>query len=128
MFIKSTRDDGTTFYTLADGAPEGLLEAIREAHHGTLPNDWIYEECKAAFEGDLTDSDALHEYADGRVSIYTKELFQWNADMCLTALYRYAEDEASDLGGASIEDRVKVIQFCAIRMIASVIAEWKASQ
>ncbi len=130
-FIQKPRDNGETFYTLSDDAPEGLLEAIREAHQGTMPNDWVWEECKAAFESDedLTDGDNLHQHADDRVEIYTKALFQWAADMCLTSLYSNAEAEAEEIcdQAGSIEDRFKAIQFCAIQSIAHTIAEFKAS-
>lgn len=131
-FIKQSRADGSTFYTLKDDAPEGLLEAIREAHCDMFPNDWVWEECKAAYEEetDLTDSDALHEYADSRVDIYTKALFTWAADMCLTSLYSDAEPEAEELFSAvpSTSERFQAIQYFAIHRIATVIATYKATQ
>lgn len=127
-FIKDTRNDGTTFYTLSADAPEGLLDAVGEAHGDTTPNDWIWEECAAAWNADedLTDSDALHEYADGRVDIYTKAIYQWGADMCLTDTYSNAESEADDSGAecTDVEKRFQVIQYYAIMRVASVIAEF----
>ncbi len=132
MFTSKTRDDGTVFYTLSDDAPDGLLDAVQEAHRGAMPNDWIWAECKAAFEeeADLTDPDALHEYADGRMDVYTKALHSWAADMCLTDLYSSAEEEANDLlpPTATTLERIGAIQFCAIQGIAATIATWKADQ
>lgn len=120
-----TRDSGERFVTLNDDAPDWLQSAVRDAQ-GTFPNDWIYAECLAAVEafdsGDF-DEDYIHEHADGRVDVYTRELYQWAADMCLTDTWANAEEEAKELGGAeaSIEQRLTSIQYCAIRYIAEVM-------
>ncbi len=133
MFTQGTRDNGETFTKLSDDAPEWLKDAVQEAHHGTFPNDWIYQECRAAYEAYHEDygphashwSDYETEYADGRVDPYTRDLMQWAADMCLTDLYSEAEEEAKDLGSdpvsGDISERIAVFQFCAIRLVASVI-------
>lgn len=118
-------DNPRKVWTLTDEAPEWLQDAVYEAHQGTLPCDWIYEECKAAFDAELEDEDAVHEHADSRVDIYTKNLAQWYADMCLTSTYGYAEDEAKDMGCADgdINRQLMAIQYCAIRFIASTIMQ-----
>jgi hypothetical protein len=129
-FETKTRESGEAFVTLKDGSPEWLLDAICEAHNGTFPSDWAYVECKAAFDAiddgaDLSDADTLAEHADGRVDVYTKALFAWAAEHCLTSLYSDAEEEAKDLVGedATTEDRFKAIQYCAIQRIAATMAE-----
>ncbi len=118
-FITDTRSDGSTFTRLADDAPEELRQAVEAAHAGTLPNDWIYDECKAAFEAALNDNN-VHEYADSRVDIYTHSLYRWAADMVGTDLYTNAEEEAEDLQSAdsSIEDRIRTVQYRVISHIA----------
>lgn len=129
MFITDKRDDGKSFVKLADDAPEWLEDAVRDAHHGTFPDDWIYAECKAAYDafqendGERPDD---YEHADGRVDIYTKERYQWAADMRLTDLFSLAEGEAAEIYGRKddVSERIGVVQYCAIRMIAASI--WDA--
>ncbi len=129
FFTKITANDGSERTICTDDAPEWLTEAIEDAHQGDLPNDWIYDECRAACEaideGSLTDDDSVHEHADCRVEIYTKPLFQWAADMCLSSTYSHAEEEANDIIDHNADgDTVKrftAIQYCAIATIARVI-------
>lgn len=130
FFETRERVDGTKFVTLKDEHPEWLKDAVYEAHDDTLSDDWVYEECRAACdaidEGSLKDEDGLHEHADARVDVYTKARFKWAADFCLTRLYAIAEEEVADLApGAEvpISDRIGVIQYCAIRTIASKMLE-----
>lgn len=129
FFEKKTRDDGSVFVTLADNRPDWLYDAVYDAHQGDPPCDWIYAECEAAADAiddeSLTDEDDLHEHADSRVDIYTKELFRWQADMCLTSTYSYAEERASELG-TETKDMVKAVmalQYCAIETIANTILQ-----
>jgi hypothetical protein len=130
-FEARKRDNGETFYTLKDDAPEWLLSAVRDAHQGDAPDDWTWNECRAAADAiddgilDELDDDDVHDHADTRTEIYTRKLFQWAADMCLSSTYANAEDEANDLVGdkATIEDRLRTIQYCAIRAIATTILQ-----
>lgn len=126
-FERKTRDSGEPFVTLKDDAPEWLQDAVQDAHQGTLPNDWIYAECLAAVEAfdneELgEDGDGVHEHADGRVDTYTRDLYQWAADMCLTDTWASAESEAEDMGptGTTL-NRIASIQYCAIRHIAEIM-------
>jgi hypothetical protein len=121
------------FITLTDDAPEWLKEAVRVAHQGTLPNDWIYVECQAAVlafdEGSLDDSEddgCLHEYTDIRIDTATKDLYQWAADLCLTGTFATAEEEATDMGMLEEKETVKRImrvQYAAIRDIADAMRQ-----
>ena len=127
-FVTETREGNETYTTLADGRPDWLHDAVRDAHQGALPNDWIYSECNAAVEafdaGDLADEDAVNEYVDGRVDVYTKELYQWAADFCLTETFAAAEQEARDMGlPEETEKRLQCIQYAAIRHIADTMRE-----
>ncbi len=95
-----------------------------------MPNDWIYAECRAACaaidDESLSDDDgySLHSHADSQVDTYTRDLFQWGADMCLTDTYSNAESEAEDCGfteGATIEEHFRAIQYHAVYAIAATI-------
>ena len=129
-FETRTRDSGP-YITLTDGAPEWLKDAVRDAHQGTLPNDWIYAECKAAVEafdvGDLTNEedpdDDVHAYADAQVDVYTMDLFQWAADFCLTETWACAHQEARDMGmrDGELERQIALVQYVALRHIADTM-------
>jgi hypothetical protein len=144
FFQEKKRDNGETFFTLTDEAPRWLLEAVRDAHQGTIPNDWIWAECAAACEaidswGPKFEDDIVN-YADSRVDVYTKELYQWAADFCLTTTWANAEEEATEIGFAvgetigeflgriaepgtplKMEFIIRSVQYCAIRYIADVM-------
>ena len=127
FFVTGKRNNGETFVSLKDERPEWLHDAVHTAHGSDLPNDWIYRECEAACdaidEGSLTDDDSVHEYADSRVDIYTRDLYQWAADMCLSDTYAGAESEAGDFLGEESDTikRLSAIQYCAIGAIARII-------
>jgi hypothetical protein len=132
---------GEAFVTLKDGHPKWLQEAIREAHRGLLPDDWIYGECAAVCEavdagdlaapdesGDLDGDclDALDSFVEGRVDIYTKEIFAWAHRMCLTDLFAEAEERARDGGleeGVDTAKRLSAIQACAIYIVAETMLQ-----
>jgi hypothetical protein len=134
-WTKKTRDNKTMFWTLTDDRPQWLYDAVCEAHAGghDFPEDWAYEECRAAcdaiddgslLEGD--DTDALHAHADSRVDVYTKDLFAWAKDHCTSTLYANAEAEVEDLGGCgekSVLERIALLQFFAIQSIARTILD-----
>lgn len=125
-FKSGTRDNGERFVTLTDERPEWLQDAVRDAHRGTMPNDWIYDECRAAVEAfedqTIEDEDDVHEYVDGRVDVYTKALYQWAADFCLTDTWSEAEVEAAEFGEIPETERlIAQIQYCVIRYIAEVM-------
>jgi len=44
-FIEDTRADGSKFIRLRDGHPEWMRDAVREAHGGSAPHDWLYAAC-----------------------------------------------------------------------------------
>lgn len=137
-FELKNRDQGSSFWTLTDDRPEWLLDAVREAHHGALPSDWVYAEARAVCEAiDCEDldfdgrawEDSLHEYVDARVDIYTSDVFQWAAELANSSLFADAEERANDVGveGAFKEGGVvkvlQVIQYHAIESIAQAICE-----
>ena len=126
-FETRKRDDGTDYTTVKDSAPEWVRDTVHEAHGDALPNDWIYSTCGYAFEACPVagDEDWSHEFADQQTDIYTANLFQWASEMCLTGVFSEAEEEAKELGQQynSIEDNIRLVQFCAIRRIAEIVRQ-----
>ena len=133
-FTTGTRESGKTYTKLTDDAPAWLKEAVQEAHHGTLPNDWVYAECRAAVEAvdsgaldvEDEDDDDVHNHADAQVDVYTQELFQWAADFCLTDTFSAAEEEAENMGYGKDDDvskRLAAIQYAALRHIADTMKQ-----
>ncbi len=132
-FETATRNDGTEYTTTTEDCPEWLKDAVHRSHGIDTPNDWIYDECDAAVAGDIADSDSLHDYADARVDIYTRCIYQWAADMVGSDVYCTAESEAIDLCSDStsinrchnkrsaVRYLQQTIQYCAIYAIASTI-------
>lgn len=126
--FRNDSDPESGYVTLKGGRPDWLQDAVRQAHRGTLPNDWIYQECRAAVEafdaGNLTDEDSAHEYTDIRVDPMTKSLFQWAADFCLTETWSSAHEEARDMGMPDdIEKQIAAVQYAAILHIAETMLE-----
>jgi hypothetical protein len=129
FFVTGKRNDGTPFVSLKDERPEWLHDAVHAAHGSDMPNDWIYSECAQAChaidEESLTDDDSLFEHADSRVDIYTRDLYQWAADMCLSDTFAGAESEAADVLGEESDTvkRLSAIQCFAIQSIARIMLE-----
>jgi hypothetical protein len=136
FFVTGKRNDGTPFVSLKDERPEWLHDAVHAAHGSDMPNDWIYRECEAAcdaidegrFNGRYW-QDNVSEHADGRVDVYTRKLYQWAADFCLSDTFAEAQSRADEFGSpsdASQEKRIAIIQYCAIERIANVMIEaWR---
>ena len=89
-FFKTVeKADGKTIIALKDDAPQGLQDAVREAHGDKLPDDFIFatfadllqriSEYDAETVDDLRDSGYDHEIVDSIVNIYTHDLLQWLA-------------------------------------------------
>jgi len=128
-------ESDATFVRVKADAPAWVIEAVRKAHQGVLPSDRVFAECEAAACAiDDCDEDALSgddgewitEHADGRVDVYTKVLFQWATDFCLTEIFGEAEERGADLFDArdvSIAKRLGVIQFCAVEMIVRTMLD-----
>lgn len=129
-------DNGETRVTFTDDCPEWLHDACGEAMHHCI-SDWAYEACavvasaidEGQFNGRYYD-DAIHEWADSYVDVYTRDLAQWYADHCLTDIFAYAEEQESECGADraldSINDRLMRIQYHACSHLCSTIVEaWR---
>lgn len=127
-FTSRKRANGENYYTLTDDAPEILKSAVRNAHFGDLPNDWVYDVAAEAWQEatrhGLTSED-VPQYADGLVSVYTKEIYQWAADMCLTYTYSAAKDMAEDCGALTgdPEKQLRAIQYFATEAIVQAMVD-----
>lgn len=118
---------------LSEDAPTWLKAAVYKAHNGDAPNDWIYAECQAAAcaidEGSLKDDDN-DAHAEAQVDIYTKDLYQWAADMCLTSTYGQAQEYVEDMSmPEDTLDRIRAFQYAAILTIAQTIVQaWEENR
>lgn len=80
-FVKSTRINGNEFVKLKDDAPVELSDFIRTVHlvgFNSLPNDWIYEKIKDAF--DMYDEYSSVEdfiYSEAGLDDYNFALYEW---------------------------------------------------
>lgn len=140
FFEKKVRGNGEgvgeAFVTLKEDAPGWFRDAVYEAHGGMFPNDWVYAECFAACEAiddgvftpgpDIEDDmEGFDGYVDSRVDIYTKDRFQWAADMCLTDLFAEAEERATELcsDATPLADRLGAVQYAAIERVAHAMLD-----
>jgi len=126
FFDRKKRDNGECFYSLHESAPEWLYSAIRDAHAGSLPNDWVYN-IAHSFLYDYArlnwDEDICHEWCDNQVDVYTSDLYAWSAAFCNSELFAIGEETLGELGaGQSLgvggcEKTLRVVQFGAIEHI-----------
>lgn len=92
-FDRRTRDNGDTFLTLKDGAPDWMRDALYNAHGGMLPDDHFYRMADEAadaiaetleYDADANLDDWRHECVDAMVSVY-------HSDRIAAGWYREAE-------------------------------------
>lgn len=97
-FETRTREDGETFDTLKDGAPEWLRDLVYDAHGDFLPEDWRYTCIRAAVEwiADENDPDESGEFVDSQVDVYTGARFAWLASNLTRQ--GYVDDAADEFG------------------------------
>lgn len=96
-FEGRTRDDGSRFVTLRDGAPEWIRDLVYEAHGDFLPEDWRYACIAAAVDAIAEDEDAdAGEFADDQVDVYTSDRLRWLSSNLNRAAY--CDEAAEELG------------------------------
>lgn len=125
---------GDPYITLVDNAPTWLKEAVHEAHGGMMPNDWVFSTCADVWSricemDDPSFEDGwIHEFANSQVDIYTKDIYNWAAQFCLSGLFSDAEEQARDLGAFDNPEGVHTIlgtiQYCCVSAIANCL--WDA--
>lgn len=84
QFEQATRDDGSKFWRLMEGAPEWMKDVCRAAHDGgkIMPDDFRYEFitdslCKITEEDEDTDDDDLDSVGNFEGDIYNSDLASW---------------------------------------------------
>lgn len=82
-FEIGTRESGTRYSALREGAPEWAQAMVREVHSDMFPDDFVYyvieDACAAIAEtedGEDTD-DIINDFSDSGVDVYTNRLVDW---------------------------------------------------
>ena len=75
--IRTRSTDGSEFTCLGDSRPEWLAQALRLAHRGMVPDDYIFNWCREAVVcfAESTDPETVCEEVEA--APYTFELFAW---------------------------------------------------
>lgn len=128
-FERRARDNGEKFYTLRDGSPQWMTDAVHAAHGDMLPDDWRYEaialaaDTLAQAEDDDLD-DLGHEWADGAVDTYNADRLRWVASNLNRPYY---VDDAREEGliepGADLLTQLGVGQYQELREVWSLLVE-----
>lgn len=129
-FQRKTRDDGSTFVTLTDDAPEWLRDAVYAAHDGEMPNDWRYSMCESIVDaladyGYPTDDDAGEwgEIADSHVEVYNHQLAQWLADNVEREQYVSAWHDDYGSQYDEIWSSLRGAQYVALSQMVAILAD-----
>lgn len=120
-FEAKCRENGETFLNLRDDRPEWLLDLVRDAHNGMLPDDWKYAAILSALdsigEGYSTDEEH-HEWCDGEVDVYNNARSAWLASHLDRAGYcDAAKEEGLADGSEGIFDLIGIGQYQELREI-----------
>lgn len=95
----STRPDGSTFYRLADNAPQWVSDLVYSAHGDMMPDDYRYRWSAYALE-------AFSSYDDPETAIYEIEPEPYNSQLLAwvsSNLIRIAfVDDAMDNGSSDL--------------------------
>lgn len=123
-FTQRTREDGTGYVTLTDGADEWMRELVRFAHNDMLPDDWRYNAIAAAVEfvADEEDyEDRADEWADDMVDADWQAILDWLGSHAVRAEYvNEARDEFGD-AGESLYDELARGQFLEAREVFALV-------
>jgi len=128
-FQFQTRDDGSIYYSLRDGSPGWMIEAVYAAHDGELPNDWRFSVCNflaqnlAEYDSADDARDHAGELADAQATIYTSQLLNWYADR--PGRLDYADQADLEIGdhGALIGDRLHLGHHYAIQQMVGMLID-----
>lgn len=127
-FTTDTRNDGATFYKLADGSPKWMSDAVMTAHDDIMPNDWVYEQCSRVADR-MADTDPekwedyCGEWADSMVDIYNADRTAWLASHL--AFAAVVDDAVEELGHSDqgIFGDIGIGQYVFIQQIAGYLIQ-----
>ena len=137
-FVTGKRENGDTFYKLADDAPAWMDGISREAHEAVdgsdprLPCDWIYSLCAsaadAATEYETADDarDAAGTFADSNCDDATNALCLWagshgyNRALCDEAVAEYGQP-ADGFDSAGVERFFRMGQYLGAERVFNCI-------
>jgi hypothetical protein len=130
FFEHRVRESGEVFWSLTDDRPEWLVEAVRDAHDGELPNDWRYEHCwHIACMVDRGESDPF-VIADALVDVATSDLLSWAAEYPGRLGYCDEASEGQGIAGG-VEFLLRAGQLLCLERMASVlvdVSEWAGGE
>jgi hypothetical protein len=129
-FELKTREDGSTYYTIRDGSPDWMIEAVMAAHDEELPNDWRYSVCNflaqnlAEYDSAEEAYEHVGELAESQSTVYTSELLSWYAER--PSRLDYADQAEENMGyghdpGAITGDRLHLGHYYAIQQMAELL-------
>jgi len=78
MFVKKTRENGSSFYCASDTADDNFINVIHAAHHDLLPDDYRYEFAKDAIDA-LSENEDIDDARQSATEpdVYTSGLTEW---------------------------------------------------
>ena len=120
-FTRGTRTDGKSFYKCVEACPEELRDLIRHIHteyFGCLPNDWIYETIRDAFN-ELQDCsfDSLSLEPD----CYYSHLYAWFGE---PYAYEYCNEVLEETGYKDIYAIISSAQYIAKERIYRAVEDF----
>jgi hypothetical protein len=126
-FNNDTRPDGEEFVKLKHDHPDWVLDAVRKAHAGALPDDWLFKTCREAFaelvecikNGEDLDSFAA-EFADS-VDDYTAQLLKYAARNAASSFIEQAREEGLVTVDSSLDERIRAGQYMERQDVAEAI-------
>jgi hypothetical protein len=127
---------GKSSIVLADESPKWMHDAVKDAHQGTPPCDWVYKICRYFFDGfekhGYEDTEEfLTSFVSNCASNKADVVAQWYSEHCLmefvvNAKQRMYGDEKYSSGVMDIDDQLIELQRIAIFQIAAIIlAAWR---
>jgi hypothetical protein len=128
-FTVKERESGETFICLRDGSPEWMSDILRNAHFGSLPNDFSYsmiaEVAGSILEAIEDDEDAMedirHERIDSLVSVYNSDRAAWLASHLMRG--EYVNDAIREYGVGNLTN---IYDLIALGMYAEYRDIWEA--
>lgn len=121
---RPTDTDSVRYWTLTDDAPEWLRAAVRDAHNGSIPHDWVFEQCAVTWDAILNEDlaeNGVHEFVNGCVDVYIHNVFSWAADWCNSTLFEEAEESVKDLGGFGDHTVCEILQMVQYEAISYIV-------